>query len=133
MVRLPGGARGIAAALKGEGGFVVLEGSEVAAFVEHGVLRYEETIEITYLAVHAAHRRRGLGRRLVLAARDAALTAGASGLCLLTLGPSSGSTHYAETVAFYRAIGFSRTKELLLSDWNGAPALLMSAPLERLG
>ena len=87
-----------------------------------------ETVEITYLAVRADHRREGVGRALVNAVRDHALAIGAQSICLLTLGPSAASEFYAETIAFYQAIGFWRTKEVYLSAWGGAPTLLMVAP-----
>ena len=50
----------------------------------------------------------------------------------MTLGPSAKSTLQAETISFYRAIGFWRTKEVYLSAWGGAPTLLMVAPVEQL-
>jgi ribosomal protein S18 acetylase RimI-like enzyme len=124
----PGALEGIASALASQRGFVALERESVTAFLTTSPL-FGETMEITYLAVHADRRRQGLGVRLVRAARDAAGAAGASSLCLLTLGPSAENAFYAETVDFYRAVGFWRTKELRLSDWGGAPALLMTAPL----
>jgi hypothetical protein len=55
---------------------------------------------------------------------------GAATIVLITLGPSSGSEPYGETVAFYRAIGFWRTKEIHNADWGGAPSLVMNAPIE---
>jgi ribosomal protein S18 acetylase RimI-like enzyme len=123
----PGALEGVASALKSASGFVATDAGKVAGFVAVAPC-FEESLEITYLAVHAARRRQGIGRRLVYAARDLARTEGAGSLCLLTLGPSAESAAYAETVEFYRALGFLRIKELRLSDWNGAPALLMSAP-----
>jgi GNAT superfamily N-acetyltransferase len=128
----PNALEGIERSLRTERGFVAAEAGAVAAFVSFAE-RFEESVEITYLAVHRESRRLGLGRQLVVCARDAAAELGASSLCLLTLGPSSQSAPYAETVAFYLAVGFWRTKECRLADWGGAPALLMSAPLERLG
>lgn len=128
----PHALEGIERSLRSERGLVAVEAGAVAGFVSLAE-RFEESVEITYLAVLRERRREGLGRLLVAAARDAAAEVGASGLCLLTLGPSAGSAHYAETVAFYRAVGFWRTRECRLAEWGGAPALLMTAPLERLG
>jgi ribosomal protein S18 acetylase RimI-like enzyme len=127
----PGALEGVEAALTRGEGFVAVENDAPAAFVTTTRL-YEESVEITYLAVHRAARRRGLGRALLAAASDAAETAGASMLVLLTLGPSAGSPFYAETVEFYRAVGFARTKELFLKDWGGSPALVMTACLGEL-
>src|SRR6202012_4293973 len=93
---------------------------------------FDETLEITYLAVRAEHRGGGIGRRLVAAVCGLASTLDASSVTLLTLGPSSGSQHYAETVAFYRSIGFWRTKEVRNTEWGGAPSLVMTAPLAQL-
>jgi ribosomal protein S18 acetylase RimI-like enzyme len=126
-----GALEDVTKALETQRGFVALEGDVVAGFVAMKPC-YEETLEITYLAVHADHRRSGLGKSLVGAVADFARQRDFSSVCLLTLGPSSGSTYYAETVRFYEAIGFWRTKELYLSSWGGAPTLVMVAPLDRL-
>jgi ribosomal protein S18 acetylase RimI-like enzyme len=91
---------------------------------------FEETVEVTYLAVHADYRNRGLGSELLRAARDDARDQGAWCLALLTLGPSAASSAYEETVLFYRSRGFWRVKEMPLTAWNGAPALLMLATLD---
>jgi ribosomal protein S18 acetylase RimI-like enzyme len=121
----------VARALASQRGFVAIEGEAAAGFVAIAPA-YEESLEITYLAVHADHRRSGLGRALVSAVADFARRENYASVCLLTLGPSSASTYYAETVRFYEAIGFWRTKELYLSSWGGAPTLVMVAPVEHL-
>jgi ribosomal protein S18 acetylase RimI-like enzyme len=121
----------VAAALETQQGFVATEGAVVTGFVAIKPC-YDESLEITYLAVHADHRRSGVGRSLVGAVADYARERGVSSVCLLTLGPTSGSAHYAETVRFYQAIGFWRTKELYLSSWGNAPTLVMVAPVEQL-
>jgi ribosomal protein S18 acetylase RimI-like enzyme len=118
--------------LRTQRGFVAVEDTLVSGFVTFTPV-FEETVEISYLAVHSDRRRASLGRSLVIAVRDAAIEIGATSICLLTLGPSANNLFYDETVAFYRAIGFSRTKELPLSSWGGAPALVMSAPLGQIG
>jgi ribosomal protein S18 acetylase RimI-like enzyme len=118
-------------AVKKQPGFVAIEKDEVVGFV--AVLPvFDETLEITHLAVRRRERRRGTGRALLLAVRDYAKSSGAASICLLTLGPSAESVSYGETVAFYRAIGFWRTKEAKLTDWGGAPALVMSAPVSNI-
>jgi ribosomal protein S18 acetylase RimI-like enzyme len=126
-----GAVEDVARALESQAGFVALDGSTVAGFVAIEPA-YDESLEITYLAVHADHRRSGLGKSLVHAVADLARQRGVASVCLLTLGPSSGSTHYAETVGFYQAIGFWRTKELYLSSWGGAPTLVMVAAVDQL-
>jgi ribosomal protein S18 acetylase RimI-like enzyme len=126
-----GAVEDVARALESQAGFVALEGSAVAGFVAIEPA-YEESLEITYLAVHADHRRRGLGKSLVGAVAEFARQRDVASICLLTLGPSSGSTYYAETVSFYQAIGFWRTKELYLTSWGDAPTLVMVAPVDQL-
>jgi len=121
----PGALDGVTEAVSTERGFVAADGESVVGFVTT-VPRFEETLEITYLAVGAQRRGSGVGRRLVAAVCAAATSIGAESIVLLTLGPSSQSTYYAETVAFYRSIGFLRTTELYLTDWGGAPTLVMS-------
>jgi GNAT superfamily N-acetyltransferase len=93
---------------------------------------FDESLEITYLAVHADHRRSGFGGLLVHAVAELARARDIPSVCLLTLGPSAGSTHQAETISFYRAIGFWRAKEFYLRTWGGAPTLLMVAPVDNL-
>jgi ribosomal protein S18 acetylase RimI-like enzyme len=106
-----GAVDAVATALGSEEGFVALEGSVVAGFVASQPV-FEESIEITYLAVHADHRRSGFGRLLVRAVADFARARDVPSVCLLTLGPSAGSADQAETISFYRATGFWRSKEL---------------------
>jgi ribosomal protein S18 acetylase RimI-like enzyme len=126
-----GALDGVARALRSQTGFVALEDSIVAGFVSIEPA-FDESLEITYLAVAADRRRRGLGRSLVQAAAGIAKQREVASVCLLTLGPSSNDVHYAETVGFYRAIGFWRSKELSLAAWGGAPTLVMVAPVDRL-
>jgi ribosomal protein S18 acetylase RimI-like enzyme len=126
-----GAVEDVARALETQQGFVALEGSVVAGFVAIEPA-YAESIEITYLAVHADHRRSGLGRALVRAVAEFARVRDVASVCLVTLGPSANSLPQAETINFYRAVGFWRTKELYLSAWGGAPTLLMVAPVEQL-
>jgi ribosomal protein S18 acetylase RimI-like enzyme len=121
----PGAIAGVTEAVSTERGFVAVERDQVIGFVTT-VPRFDETVEITYLAVGAPWRGSGVGRLLVAAVCSAAAASGAASIVLLTLGPSSGSSYYAETVAFYRSIGFLRTKELYLTEWGGAPTLVMS-------
>src|SRR6202034_2059820 len=84
-----GAVEGVATALESQGGFVALEGSVVAGFVAIAPA-FDESLEITYLAVHADHRRGGLGRSLVRAVAEFARGLDIPSVCLLTLGPSAG-------------------------------------------
>jgi ribosomal protein S18 acetylase RimI-like enzyme len=115
-----------------ERGFVALNGQQVVGFVTT-TPQFEETLEITYLAIDARWRGRGIGSRLVTAVGSLAESMGATSIVLLTLGPSAESPHYAETIAFYRSIGFSRTKELHPHEWGDAPALVMTAMVSVIG
>jgi ribosomal protein S18 acetylase RimI-like enzyme len=127
-----GALEGVEHAARTQMGFVEVERGTVGGFVTMAPL-FPETVEITYLAVHADRRRSGVGRALVRVARDRAQRDGARSICLLTLGPSAGSAVQEETIAFYRALGFWRTKEVYLQSWRGAPTLLMSAPIDQIG
>jgi ribosomal protein S18 acetylase RimI-like enzyme len=128
----PGALESVASAVSTQEGFVAVDEGDVVAFVTTKPA-FDETIEITYLAVHRDHRRSGFGRSLVRSVVRFGVVEGYQSVCLLTLGPSSESPYYAETVAFYRSIGLWQIKELRLSEWGGAPALLMGAPLTKLG
>lgn len=126
----PGAFEDIKEATSSQRGFVVPDDDgRVLGFVTVQST-FAETLEITYLAVRANHRRSGLGRELVHAVRDLAKERGVESICLLTLGPSANSPHYHETVAFYCSIGFWQTKELYLTAWGGAPTLLMVADVD---
>ena len=122
----PGALDDIGASLDRDQGFVAMSDGAVKAFITLSPL-FDETVEIKYLAVHKSARRSGLGRSLVKAARGFADRRGAHNLSLLTLGPSGGSPFYDETVRFYVALGFARAKELHISEWGGAPALVLCA------
>lgn len=107
-------------------GFVAELGGNPVAFIATKP-SFPESLEITHLAVHVGHRHQGIGRSLVREVARRCETRNIPSICLLTLGPSSESVEYAETVSFYRSLGFWRTKEVQLSHWGGAPALVMVA------
>ena len=84
------------------------------------------------MAVHPAHRHRGLGKALVAAAVDVLTREGHTLLTVLTSGPSFVEDHadnYAGTHRFYRSVGFQAVRELDLADWD-QPALLMTRQLD---
>lgn len=127
----PGALDDVGNAVQTQRGFVATDDGRVVAFVTT-LGNFAESLEISYLAVHAQHRRCGLGRRLV---REVAILCDLQGIefiSLLTLGPSAGNPHYEETVAFYRALGFARMKEIHLVEWGGASSLVMVAPVRHL-
>ena len=89
----------------------------------------EDSAEITWMAVHADRRRRGLGRALVdaLLARVAAAT-GVRELAVKTLSSRHPDPGYAETRAFYLAMGFTEARELDI--WGPEnPAVLLTRPV----
>lgn len=127
----PQGIRDCAEAVRSQRGFVVTVGAAVAGFItlkQH----LPGSSEITWLAVHADHRRHGLGRRLIDAAVRACEAGGQRALFVLTLGPSAPDApgdNYAGTRAFYEACGFVPLREFGLRDWNDPWALVLVRPL----
>lgn len=85
--------------------------------------------EIRVMGVRAQARRRGVGRSLVDAVGRAALAEGRSFVSVKTIGPSSPDPHYAETRAFYEAVGFVPIDEFADYWAPGLPMLLMIKPL----
>ena len=85
--------------------------------------------EITWMAVRADHRRRGTGRRLIERAADGLAHDGVELLSVLTVADSEPddreSDNYADTRAFYRALGFVALRELALEDWNERAVILV--------
>lgn len=127
----PGALEDVRAATSHQKGFVAIANDQVVAFVATKS-SFAESIEITYIAVAAPQRRSGLGRTLIREVANAARSADIGSICLLTLGPSAMSPYYGESVDFYLAMGFWRIKELHLTEWGGAPTLVMAAPVSHL-
>jgi GNAT superfamily N-acetyltransferase len=137
----PTGIRDCAEAVRAQRGWVALvEGSvagrrsAVAGFLTLHP-HFDDSAEITWTAVHAEHRRHGIGRALLDAACAGAAADRARMLCVLTLGPSEdlpdendGDT-YEGTRRFYRTNGFVPLRELGLRDWNNSHALILARPL----
>jgi GNAT superfamily N-acetyltransferase len=89
---------------------------------------YPRTPEISWLAVHARDRRRGIGRALVGALTDQLRADGDRLLLVNTLSYRKDSgPEYAETRAFYLALGFVPVVELDLYPDN--PIQLLALPL----
>jgi predicted N-acetyltransferase YhbS len=84
------------------------------------------------MAVHAARRREGVGRRLIERAVADLARDGVEILSVLTLGPSAverrAGDNYAGTRAFYVALGFVPIRELELKTWR-SPALMLALAL----
>lgn len=89
----------------------------------------ESAVELHVMGVLPAWRRRGAGRALVERAAAYARAEGFSLLHVKTLAPSHPDEGYAETRAFYQAMGF-RPLEVLPQVWGPEnPCLLLVRPL----
>ena len=125
-----GGRAECAKAVRTQEGLVAVENGEVVGFL---TLRRQEaaSAEITWMAVRADRRRRGLGRELVERAVDELARDGARLLCVLTLAESvpddQETDNYADTRAFYRAMGFIPLRELALESWTDHAVILARA------
>jgi ribosomal protein S18 acetylase RimI-like enzyme len=128
----PVGIEACAAAVRTQRGWVADDAGLIVGFVTIEAST-SETAEITWLAVHADHRRRGIGRRLVEQVADVLTHEGTQMLCVMTLGasvPEPGvADSYEGTRTFYRRVGFVAVKELALSAWSDGFALLLTRTL----
>jgi ribosomal protein S18 acetylase RimI-like enzyme len=123
----PSGVAQCAEAVRSQRGWIADENAEVVGFVTIEP-RFPESTEITWLAVHAGHRRSGIGRMLVEEAAVDAAARGARLIMLETVGPSEpepGVTDgYAGTRAFYARLGFLPVKEARLAGWSDLAVIL---------
>lgn len=85
---------------------------------------FPESAELALLAVHRDFRGQGIGRRLVAAVEEVVRTDQCRYLEVYTVGPSYADDGYADTRAFYTAMGFAPVHEFDHLDWDG-PTLLM--------
>ena len=92
-------------------------------------------LDIHFLAVRPRAHRQGVGRALVGRALGEARALERPYLTVKTLGPSHGSEPYAQTRAFYRAVGFDPLEEFAAFWGPDTPCLLMvmAVPDERVG
>lgn len=114
--------------LETEAGWVALADEEPIGFLTVSA-PFPETREITWMAVAPAWHRHGTGRRLVDQVIETSRSAGATLLHVKTLADTHPSREYAQTRAFYMALGFQRL--VVLPDlWDPAnPCLLLVLPL----
>lgn len=68
--------------------------------------RYTKSAEITFAAIDPVHRRRGIGRRLVVMASGQLAEAGVDVIEVKTLDASAGYEPYVATRAFWESCGF---------------------------
>lgn len=120
------GIRDCAEAVRTQPGLVAEADGTVAGFVTW--TRSEASAEITWMAVHADRRRGGLGRALVDALLAALQGTGVRELAVKTLSSRHPDPGYAETRAFYLAMGFTEARELDI--WGPEnPAVLLTRPV----
>jgi ribosomal protein S18 acetylase RimI-like enzyme len=125
------GRRDCAEAVRSQAGLVAVEGDRVVGFLTV-VHHFPETSEITWMAVHADRRCRGIGRALVQHLTGQLRDQGRRLLLVLTVssleeepGIDDG---YHRTRAFYRSVGFVPARELP-DLWPDDKALLLAMPL----
>lgn len=84
--------------------------------------------ELAVMAVRPEWRRRGIGKALIERAAGHLQERGFQLMLVQTLGPSYEDASYAETRAFYEAVGFRPLIEIADHFGDGEPALLMVRP-----
>ena len=122
-----GGRADCAAAVRREAGLVAVEGSHVVGFLTF-VPRFDEAAEITWMAVRADRRRRGIGHALIASLEQLLVSEGRRTIVVLTVSPSDPDPEppdgYQSTRAFYRSVGFVLARELP-KEWESDPAVLL--------
>jgi ribosomal protein S18 acetylase RimI-like enzyme len=126
-----GGRAECARAVRTQEGLVAVEEGEIVGFLT--LARHDlRSAEITWMAVHAERRRHGIGRRLIERAVEDLSRDGVQLLSLLTVSDSEPeereSDNYADTRAFYRALGFIPLRELALESWDER-AVILARPI----
>jgi GNAT superfamily N-acetyltransferase len=127
----PTGIEDCSSAVRTQEGWVATNGVTVIAFVTVASW-FPPSAEVTWMAVHADHRRRGIGRLLLERVKGEMASRGHRILHVLTLGPSEPEDvqdNYGGTRAFYEAMGFVPLRELELRSWSSGPALMLAVPL----
>ena len=122
-----GGRADCAAAVRRERGLVAVEDGAVVAFLTFAP-RFDEAVEVTWMAVRDDRRRRGIGHALIAALEELARADGRRYLVLLTVSPNDPDPErpdgYGATRAFYRSAGFSLVRDLP-REWESDAAVLM--------
>jgi|SRR4249919_118593 len=124
------GRRDCAAAVRLQAGLVAQRDGEVLGFLTVEP-RFDDCAEITWMAIRADQRRRGVGRMLLdrLAADTSA--AGRHFLLVLTVSPSDETDEipdgYQATRAFYQANGFVLARDFAGYWESDTPVLMVRA------
>lgn len=116
----------VAAAAVKPGYRAVVDGRTIGiALVER---HFPESAELYLIAVEPHARGQGVGRALVRSIEDELRADGVRLLQVKTVGESFEDAAYAQTRAFYTALGFDRVEEFVDLGWSG-PTLLLAKPL----
>jgi ribosomal protein S18 acetylase RimI-like enzyme len=126
------GRRSCAEAVRTRPGLVAVRGGEVFGFLTWEP-RFDEAVEITWMAVHRDARGRGIGKRLVEALATERRAAGSRLLLVLTVSPNDEEPDprdggYEATRGFYRSAGFVLARDLP-GEWSGDLAALLVRPI----
>ena len=122
------GIRECAAAVRSRSGLVAVDDPDAVAGFLTWEPREANAAEITWMAVRADARRRGVGGLLVTGLVDLLREEGLDCLDVKTLSSRDPYPPYAETRAFYHANGFVEVEELDI--WGPEnPAVRLSRPI----
>jgi ribosomal protein S18 acetylase RimI-like enzyme len=121
------GRRACAAAVRRASGLVALEDGHVVGFLTYEE-RFDEAAEITWMAVRADRRRRGIGHVLIDRLAERLTAEGRLLLLVLTVSPSDPGAEpddgYQSTRAFYRSTGFVLGRDLP-REWESDTAVIL--------
>lgn len=87
---------------------------------------FEHTVEVFVMGVRPEHHRQGFGRRLIQAVERHALQNGQHIITVKTLSPARENEEYAQTRAFYSALGFVAVEEFPTLWGEANPCLFMA-------
>lgn len=125
------GRRQCAGAVRSQRGLLAEDDGEVVGFVTLE-LRFDECMEVTWMAVRADRRRMGVGRALLDRVAADVRAEGRPFLLVLTVSPSDGADEipdgYQATRAFYEANGFVLARDFP-GYWKSDTPVLMVRPL----
>ena len=128
------GRQECAAAVRTQRGLVAEDDGDVVGFLTREP-RFDESLEVTWMAVRAERRRQGIGRALLDRLAGDALAEGRHFLLVLTVSPSDGADEIADgyqaTRAFYEANGFIVTRDFP-GYWTSDTPVLMVRPLSEI-
>jgi ribosomal protein S18 acetylase RimI-like enzyme len=122
-----------ARAVRSEEGLVAVDGGELVAFLTW-VPRFDEAVEITWMAVRDDRRRAGIGTLLVDRLLDELRARKRRVVGVLTVSPSDPGAEpadgYQSTRSFYRKCGFVLMRDLP-GLWENDTAVLMVRAVDR--